>query len=120
MISGALVSRSLLDVRVRLIMSKRTNLTITEEMDDEAMSHFFALMDAKQQGNVADVLSKANAWLRQCPAHRIAWARAQRTGRLLGPFLEATEPGASDEEIRAFFDAITEERHRAPEEFGDA
>ena len=82
------------------------------------MWHYFALLDAEE--DVADVLSEVNAWLQQNPAHQVAWARAQRTGRLIAPYLKATRLGASKEEIAAFFDAIKEERRRSPEEFVDA
>ena len=94
--------------------------TVTEEMEDAAMRHFIDLMDAKTEGNVAGVLSNVNVWLRQDPAHRVAWARMQRTNRLLVKYLMATEPGADKDEIAAFFDAIQEERLLSPGEFADA
>lgn len=93
---------------------------VTEEMDDQAMRHFFALMDARTEGNVVGVLSDVNAWLRRNPAHRVAWARIQRANRLLVAYLKATEPGASKQQIYAFFGAIAEERARSQEEFIDA
>ena len=91
---------------------------MTQETDDTATSYYFALMQA--QGDVAGTLSEVNQWLRENSAHQIAWLRMQRTGRLVGPYLKATRPDASKEDIAAFFDAIKDERIRSPAEFGDA
>jgi hypothetical protein len=103
--------------RVKLMASQQH--TVTQQMDDEADSLFFALVDAG--GDLPAVLSKVNDWLCENPAHRVAWARAQRTSRLLVALLKAGEPDASKEEIEAFFEAIAEERRRrAAEEFPSA
>jgi ferric-dicitrate binding protein FerR (iron transport regulator) len=104
----------LITKRTGTIVMRRQH-TVTEQMEDEAMSHYFALTDA--EGDLADALSKLNRWLRENPAHGVAWARARRMSRFMVLYLKATEPGASKEEIAAFFDAIKQERRRSPEEF---
>lgn len=92
--------------------------TVIDQVETAALSHFFALIDA--EGALATVLPKVNAWLREEPAHHVAWERLQRTCRLMRPFFKAAEPGASDQDIAAFIQALEDERRRAPAEFADA
>jgi hypothetical protein len=66
------------------------------------------------------VLPGLNARLREKSSHRVAFAEAQRAWRLAKPFLRAGGPGAGPAEVQAFFDALEEERCRAPKDFSDA
>ena len=92
--------------------------TVTDLIQTAAISHFFALIDA--QGNLATVLPKVNAWLSEEPAHHVAWEHLQCTCRLMRPFFKAAEPGASDQDIAAFIQALEHERRRATTGFVDA
>jgi len=67
--------------------------------------------------NFSAVLPALNAWLREHPTHRVAWARMQRTWRLIHPYLRATDPAAGPEEIAAFFEALEQELAREPRNF---
>jgi hypothetical protein len=58
--------------------------------------------------------------LRENSAHRIAWALAQGTNRLLVAFLKATKSEASNKDIEGFVAAVVEERARMPKEFADS
>jgi ferric-dicitrate binding protein FerR (iron transport regulator) len=69
--------------------------------------------------NFSSVLPGLNAWLREKPSHRAAFAEAQRAWRLAKHFLRAGEPDAGRAEVQAFFDALEEERCRSPRDFAD-
>lgn len=86
-----------------------------DELDREAMSRLFDLIDAE---DVASVLLELNTWLRQRPAHRRAWVRVQRISRLMVAFLRATEPDAGKEDMDAFVDVIDEEPRLLEESAG--
>jgi len=90
---------------------------VSQEIEDEAMERFVNFIGSEDK---TGALTELNAWLRQNPAHQIAWARARRISRLTVLFLDATEPGASKEEIVALLDAIATERSLSREEFADA
>jgi ferric-dicitrate binding protein FerR (iron transport regulator) len=77
----------------------------------------FELLEAE---SAADVLPKLNAWLREDPAHRLAFAKKQRTWRLMRPFFRAAGPGARLKDVQAFFEALDEEIARSPKEFTDS
>jgi ferric-dicitrate binding protein FerR (iron transport regulator) len=85
-----------------VIRSQREEL---DELDREAMSRLFDLIDAE---DAAGVLLELSTWLRQRPAHRRAWVRAQRISRLMVAFLKATEPDGGMEDTDAFIDAVDE------------
>lgn len=70
--------------------------------------------------NFSSVLPELNAWLRMKPSHRTAFAEAQRAWRLAKPFLRAGQPSAGQAEARAFFEALDEERARAPQDVPDS
>jgi ferric-dicitrate binding protein FerR (iron transport regulator) len=74
-----------------------------EELDREAMSRLFDLIDAE---DVTSVLLELYIWLREDSAHCRAWARALRISRLMVSFLRVTEPGDSTECMDAFVDVI--------------
>ena len=78
------------------------------------------LVVAQFAEDFSSILPDLNAWLREDPAHYDAFAHAQRTWRLAGPLLQATEPGAGYTELRALIDAMEEERNRSPKEFGNS
>jgi ferric-dicitrate binding protein FerR (iron transport regulator) len=63
------------------------------------------------------VLPGLHTWLRENPAHRAAFARAQRTLRLTKPILGAAQPSAGCTEFKALLDALDEEIARSPKEF---
>jgi len=81
---------------------------VTGEMEDEAMLHYFAIIDA--EGNLAPVLSRLNEWLSENPAHQVAWERKLRTSRLIAAYLKASEPGSSAEELHEFWFMLSASR----------
>ena len=79
------------------------------------MSRLFDLTDAI---DITIVMFEVNTWLLQNPAHRLAWARVQRIARLIAAYLRATDPGADEEQMDKFVEAIVAER-RLNEELAD-
>jgi hypothetical protein len=69
---------------------------------------------------VVGVLPGLHAWLRENPAHRAAFAGAQRTLRLTKPILSAAQPSAGCIEFKALLDALDEEIARSPKEFANS
>ena len=88
---------------------------VTLEMEREAQSRLFELIDA---ADLTIVMAELNTWLQQNPAHRLAWARARQIARMTAAYLRATDPGAGKEQMDRFVDAIEDER-RLREELKD-
>ena len=80
---------------------------VTLEMEREALSRLFDLIDAV---DVTTVMVELNTWLQQDSAHRLAWSRARQIARLTAAYLRATDPGAGKEQMDRFVDAIDDER----------
>lgn len=80
---------------------------VTIEMEREALSLLFDMIDAV---DVTNVIVEINTWLQQDRAHRLAWARARQIARLTAAYLRATAPGAEKEQMDRFVDAIDAER----------
>jgi ferric-dicitrate binding protein FerR (iron transport regulator) len=79
---------------------------VTSEINREAMSRYFDLIDT---GDSASVRAELSMWLSRNPAHSLAWARAQRIARLTVAYLNATDPGVETEQLDTFGNALGEE-----------
>jgi len=80
---------------------------VTPEMEREALSRLFDYIDTS---DVTIMMCELNTWLRQNPAHRLAWARARQIARLTTAYLRATDSGAGKEQMDRFVEAIIDER----------
>jgi hypothetical protein len=87
-------------------LKQRQRKSSTAKLRKKAFKWLVAFFYAE---SISSVLPELNAWLREDPAHRAAFACARRTWRLAGPYLRATEYGADRSEFRAFMDALEEE-----------
>jgi ferric-dicitrate binding protein FerR (iron transport regulator) len=70
--------------------------------------------------SVSSIVPALNAWLREDKSHRTAFEEARRAWRLAKPFCVAAQSGAGSAEVKAFFEALDEERCRSPKDFADS
>jgi ferric-dicitrate binding protein FerR (iron transport regulator) len=90
---------------IRAIAEVMCSHEVTEELEREALSRWFDLLDA---ADVGSALEELDEWIQQDPAHEIAWDSAVRLARLAALFLRAAEPGAGKEELEALVEAMEE------------